>query len=68
MKLNISPGIIIAMLGLGAMTFGLASESISFAEKIPITIIGFAVIILGILIETPVLEHLKGIDRNEEFS
>ncbi len=67
-KLKIRESILLMILGLGGMIFGLSSESITFIEKIPITIFGFGMIVVGILIETPILDHLKGTDESEEFT
>ncbi len=67
-KFKIKESVLLMILGLSGMIFGLSSESITFIEKIPITMFGFGMIIVGILIETPILDRLKGTDENDEFT
>jgi len=51
--IKIRPGVIIMLFGLSGLVFGLANQSLMMIEKIPITIICFCLMILGILIESP---------------
>jgi len=59
MKIKIRPGVAIMIMGLCGLVFGLASDSLSMIEKIPITIICFGIMILGILIECPKVSFIS---------
>ena len=56
---KIKLGVLITLIGLIGMIFGLASESLPFLAKTILFIISTMIMILGVLIETPVLEHFK---------
>ena len=52
-------GVVVMILGFLGFTFGIGNQSLTMMEKIPIAIFCFAIMILGILIETPLLEQLR---------
>lgn len=60
-------GVGIAFMGLIAMGFILTMDGFSFATKVIASIFGLIVCLFGLLLETPLLSHLKGGNQVPEF-
>lgn len=56
---KLKPGIVVAMFGFFGMAFALSNESLSFIEKTIVLVVGFAVISLGVLMESKFSERFK---------
>ncbi len=57
-------GVGVAMIGLICITFVLTIESFSLATKVIATIFGLVIALIGLLMETPLLRHLKNEEEN----
>ena len=47
------------LLGLSGMVFGMASEKLSMIQKIPVTIFCFVIMMIGVLIESGIVNELR---------
>ena len=66
-KLEIKEGVLIMVMGLVILVFCLANKSLAMLEKVVLTVICVVFIVFGVLVETPILEHLReGQDQMQE--
>jgi len=61
-------GVAIAMIGLVCMSFVLIVEEFSFVTKVIATIFGIIIALVGLLMETPLLRHLKEGETAYDFT
>lgn len=57
-KINISPGMIIFILGFCGLIFSLADPSSGIGGKVPLTLFFLFIIILGIIIESKMKDNI----------
>ena len=63
--MKIRKGAVIIMMGMLGLVYGLVSSGLAMIERISITIFCIVIIIIGVLIENPIIEQLS--DKQESL-
>lgn len=63
--MKVKPGVILMIFSFLGFVFGLSSQTLTMMEKIPISLICFILMVVGILIENPIFTEIK--DGNEHL-